>query len=107
MDVFLENNLLRGLGHDQFGEVPLVGIVPTALAGVAISQAQQKTLEPLPRFALVAHGGKARPDQIPNRFVLLVGDVNDRQFPGSIQPGQLFGIPAIGLHPIGSFLRGQ
>lgn len=33
--------------------------------------------------------------------------MNGRQFAGAIQPGQLIGIPPVGLYPVGCFLGNQ
>ena len=42
---------------------------------------------------------KKRPRE--RQAALLIGHVNGRQLTGAIEPGQLIGIPAVGLHAVG------
>ncbi len=107
MNIFLKSNLLRWLGHEQAGEITLVGIVPTALAGVAVAQAQQKAFQAVARPALLFHGRSAGADQVAHGFILLVGYVDAGQFPGPIKARQLIGIAPVGLDAIGSLLGDQ
>jgi hypothetical protein len=47
MYAFLKHNVLRRLWHDQAGKVTLMGLFPTALAGVAKTQPEQEAFEAL------------------------------------------------------------
>jgi hypothetical protein len=82
-------------------------IVPTGFSSVTETQAQQKAFQAITRPALVMDGGRAGANQVTNGFVLLVRDMDGREFPGSIKTGKLIGIPPVRLHPIGSLFGNE
>ena len=66
------------------------------------SPAQQKAFQPITGPALVMDRGGASANQVADGFILLIGHMDGCEFAGAIESGQLIGIPAVGLHPIGS-----
>ena len=69
--------------------------------------AQQKLLQPVPRPQLILLRGFARPHQVPQGFMRRIRHPHRRQISTAITPGQLLGIPPVGLHPIPRLHRNQ
>ena len=75
-DVFLNNDLLRGRGTDNFREPPQVGRAPIGPAGVADIVAQQKGFKTEFGVFEITDGIFTRPGEVANGFILDLGDID-------------------------------
>ncbi len=60
-----------------------------------------------PTHPPTTHGRSAGAHQVADGFVLLVGHVDRSEFTGPIEPGELIGVAAVGLHAVGGFLGNE
>ena len=77
-DVFLEDNLLRGCGTDDFGEPPEMGWVPGCPARVPDVMSEQEGFEPKLGVLEIAEGIFTRPTEVTNGFIFHLGDIDRR-----------------------------
>ena len=101
--IFLEDDLLRWGGTDDFTEPPEMGRAPGGPARIADILPQEKGFEAKFRGLEVADDIFTRPTQIPNGFIIDLGDVDGGEVARAHQPGQFDGISAVGFDPIPGF----
>ena len=99
-DVFLKDDLRRWRGTDHLAEPPEVGRAPGGPAGITDVLPQEKGFEPKLRGLEIADGIFTRPAQVPNRFILNLGDVDGREVTRAHQAGQFDGVSSVGFDPI-------
>ena len=78
VEQLLKDNLLRGKGHIDLGQISQVGGRPTGLAAVTQVVPQQIHLELLPGPVLLRAHLEPGADQIPHRLIHRFGHVNAR-----------------------------
>jgi len=106
-EVLLEDDLLGGGRTHHVSEPAPVGRGPRRPALVANVLAQQEGLEPLLGRLEIPERILAGPAEVPNSFVLHLGDVDRRQIPAAHEPGQRDGVAAVGLDPITGLARDE
>ena len=105
IDVLLEDDLLRGRGHDPIGKPAQMGFSPVGSALIANAVPQQKRLESLPGGLLIEHGILSGAGQIAYCLIIDIGYVDRREIPGAIELRQAHGIAAVGFDSITWFFR--
>ena len=83
-----------------------MGFAPVGLPLVLVAVAQKERFEALFGPAQIVDRVGARSGQIADGFVEFVRDVDRPEFARSVQPGELFGVSAVGLLPRTFFRRG-
>jgi hypothetical protein len=104
---FKQNHLLGGVLEPlRLKPLPVPG-APCLLARVDPSVAQHHRRDRLALATQVVHRGLAGADQFPDGLVPLVGDPDRRELAGSMQAGQLRGVPPVGFHPVARLARDE
>jgi hypothetical protein len=86
-DGFIENHLKIPILKSDFANPGPMLLCPGITVPVPISMPQQETTQSmLPSRQLFSHV-LARTHYISNRFIALLGNIDDPQFSGPIQPG--------------------
>ena len=96
VQVFLEPDLLRGVGHLQRGQPAQVRRGPGALAGVRDAVALQQGLEAVARVAALAHRVLACTHQVAHGFVGGVRHAHGSELTGARQAGQQDRVAPVG-----------
>jgi hypothetical protein len=96
----LEHGLLRGGGTDDFAKPPEVGRVPVCPACIPDILPQEKGFEPKLRGLEIVDSIFTRPAQVPNGFIVHLGDVDGSKVARAHQAGQFDGVSPVGFDPI-------
>ena len=111
----IDRSQVRPVRLIERGERPRLGAEPGIVAlgprllrgGEPTAVPEQEFGEPMPSAEKIGADVFAAPEQIASGFFLLRRNVDGRQGPGSIQHGELAGIPAIRLDAITGSTRDQ
>lgn len=98
VQVFLQGQLLRRLGHLHFGKPAKVRGRPGAATGVGVAVAQQQGFEAMAGIALLARYVFARPHHVANRLVCRIGNEEQGELTRASQPRERGGVAPIGLY---------
>ncbi len=99
-EVLLEGEPLRRVVELEIAQPPTMGEGPGALAGVAASVPKKEGLHLLAGLVASAPNVLAGTRKIADRLVLGLGDIEGSELAGAMEPGERFGIAAIGLDAI-------
>ena len=102
-DICLKDDLLRRGGADDVREPPEVGRTSVGPARRADVLAEHEGLETELGIFKVADRIFARPGEIPDRFIVHLGDIHGGQVSRAGQAGQLHGVTAVRVDPIPAF----
>jgi len=103
VDRLLEDDLLRGSGADDLGEIAAVSIVPVGAAGVVQTVTEQERLETELGGLEGDDGIFAGACEIADRLVVDGGNIDGVEVSGSEQTGEGDGVAAVGLDAVAGF----
>jgi hypothetical protein len=107
LDVFLEDNLLRRCGPDNFREPSEVGRAPDGPARIGDVMSEPEGFETeLGRFE-VPQDIFAGSGEIANGFIFSRGNVDGCEITRAHQAGQLHSVPAVGFNPVARLVGNQ
>jgi hypothetical protein len=106
-DLFLQDDVLRRGGPDDFRKPSQVGRAPSGPTGVAAIVAEQEGCETELGVFEITDGILTRTGEITHGFIFSFGDIDPGEVPGTSQTGELYGLPTISLDPIAGLFGDQ
>jgi len=106
-EVLLKDDLLRGGGADDLGQIAPVGIVPIGAPGVVEAESEQEGLETMLGGLQIDERILAGAGEIADGLVVDLGDVDGSEVPGTEEPGELESVAAVGLDVVAGLARDE